>query len=156
MRLKELLTGGIVLVAFGACTYMDVRADYDWAPSYITRARATGWQLLATRSNATDLVRPWTWFWTPVTSLWFVRTDRLVAYDSARVGLPVLAAHWDFDHTEEFRSFVAVDVGKNRLVDVFGDSTLANLGEVADSSWESPSTMIDSMIVAYITSRSIR
>jgi hypothetical protein len=150
LRAKELLAGIAAAAVFGSCAFLDIRADYDWAPSYAVKASERGWRQVASRDNASDLVRPWTIFWTPVTSLWLVDTTRVIRFDSSKVGVPVLAAHWDYEGTEEFRSFLVADLRQGHIVDVYGDSTLASLDGLS-SRWQVPSTLPDSAVLSYLT-----
>lgn len=149
MSLRQKGTLVITLIGFGACLVWDAKSDYEWAPAYTVRATRSGWFKVADRSNFSDPTRPWTLFKTPCTSLWLIDTSHIVAFDSLRLGAPLLSAYWDYSSTEEFRSFIMVDLESGRIADVFGDSIPSSSESVRDTLWKFPKTRMDTAVFAF-------
>lgn len=102
-----------VILVVGAWFFFDARSDYTWSHVMIEKKTTEGWTLAATQDNFADMIRPWTWFNTPVTGLWFTKPS-----ESRHVGpmvvAPVLRVSYDYSRTEqeEYVELFNVTTGK--------------------------------------------
>lgn len=129
MNTKLKVLAGILIV--GAWFYFDARSDYSWSDIMIKQKTADGWTLAATQDNFADMIRPWTWFKTPITGLWFTKPNESHQLGSIVVA-PVLRVSYDYSKTEqqEYVEFFNITTGKsafppvNTPVEVVNSSTL--------------------------------
>jgi hypothetical protein len=111
--MKAKLAAVLGIVALSAWFVLGVRSDYSWADSITKRKTADGWTIAATQNNFADLVRPWTWFKTPVTGLWFTKPQEWRKQGSIVVA-PVLRISYDYSKTEqdEYLEIIDISTGK--------------------------------------------
>jgi hypothetical protein len=113
MRNKLIVLGVVLLI--GAWIFFDARSDYSWSEMIVEKKSAEGWTLAATQDNFVDLVRPWTWFNTPVTGPWFVKPEQLRRLDSSFIVIaPILRVSYDYSRTEQETYVECFDVANGK------------------------------------------
>jgi hypothetical protein len=97
------------VVIFGVCNVMPAKQDYDWAPDYISRAEAKGWQLVYVQRNYVDLGKPWEFFNNPPVGLFFVDWKTQTTLRDGRRAIATLSASRSRPPTETFNAIDAYD-----------------------------------------------
>ncbi|RJP74028.1 MAG: hypothetical protein C4532_03275 [Candidatus Abyssobacteria bacterium SURF_17] len=111
MKRMAKVCAGLLVVA--VWVFFHARADYSWSEKIIEKKTAEGWTLAATQDNFGDLVRPWTWFKTPVTGLWFIRQQESRRFRSV-IAVPVLRVSYDYSKTEQEEHVEFFDIAEGR------------------------------------------
>lgn len=112
-NIKRIATVLVALLVVAVWVFFHARADYSWSEKMIEKKTAEGWTLAATQDNFGDLVRPWTWFKTPVTGLWFIRPQESRRFGSV-IAVPVLRVSYDYSKTEQGKHVEFFDIAKGR------------------------------------------
>ena len=112
MKTKLKVLAGVLIV--GAWFFFDARSDYTWSEVMTQKKTVEGWTLAATQNNFADMIRPWTWFSTPVTGLWFTKPSESHQFGSIVIA-PVLRVSYDYSKTEqeEYVEFFNIATGKS-------------------------------------------
>lgn len=76
-----------------------IQPDYNWARKIIEKKSNEDW-ILVTQKESGDLIKPWTWFKTPITSLWFAKRNDILRIDSAIIAGHVYSISRIDDKTE--------------------------------------------------------
>lgn len=76
-----------------------IRPDYNWADKIIENRTTDGWELI-TKSESGDLIKPWTWFKTPITGLWFAKKGDIARFDSMTMVGHIFSTNYYDDKTE--------------------------------------------------------
>lgn len=98
--MKEKLSTIATITGIGLFIYFFwIRPDYNWADKIIENKKADNW-ILITKSESGALIKPWTWFKTPVTSLWFAKKNDIARLDSVTMAGHIYAANYYNDKTE--------------------------------------------------------
>jgi hypothetical protein len=154
MKTKLKVLAGIVIVA--AWFFFDARSDYMWSDIMTKKKTTEGWTLAATQDNFADLLRPWTWFKSPVTGLWFTKPQDMRQNGSIVVA-PVLRVSYDYSKTEqeEYVEFFNLATGKSAFLP---DKTPLEMVNMATLEWhEYPVGTPGDLLIQYMQkTRTIR
>lgn len=136
MKGKKILAVGTVVVAVGTLLTLRARADYQWAKRQVAEKSAHGWVLAASIDNFIDPTRPWTWFKTPVTGLWFVKTRAQTAVTPDVYVFPQLRLRYDYNDVEEEETLTAFNIRTHKSAYLPSDAPVGNL-DLSSLEWRS-------------------
>lgn len=93
---------------------LNARADYTWAPRYVTEMTSEGWTLAHQTDNYVDPIHLWTIFRTPITGLWFVRLDEAAEVRPSTFVVPTVSVHFDYNETDRIEGLTVFDISNHR------------------------------------------
>lgn len=86
--MKKILPKIGTVLAVGIFIYLFwIRPDYNWAQKIIEKKSNEDW-ILITQTESGEIIKPWTWFKTPITNLWFAKRNDILRIDST-----IIAGH---------------------------------------------------------------
>ena len=103
-----------VVAAIIIWTILVIRSDYSWSERIMDDKIKQGWTVVTTLDNFGDLIRPWTWVKTPITSIWFMRDDRITYVTQDIMAAQVLRVSYNYDKTEQDAYIELFDVKQNK------------------------------------------
>lgn len=114
--MKEKLTTIATITGIGLFIYFFwIRPDYKWADELIENKTKDHW-ILITKSESGSFIKPWTWFKTPVTNLWFVKKGDIARLDSIYMAGHIYVASYYDDKTKGDEYYEVFDCIENKSV----------------------------------------
>lgn len=90
--------------------WLEARADYHWANDMISDASSEGWVVSATSDNYVVPTHPWTIFKQPISSVWFIKPERVWKLENGLIVASELHFNYDgMERTEKEFSTVIID-----------------------------------------------
>lgn len=154
MKTKLKVLAGVLLVA--VWFFYDARSDYTWSDIMTKKKTAEGWTLAATQDNFADLIRPWTWFKSPVTGLWFTKPQDFRQNGDILIA-PILRVSYDYWKTEQEEYVQFFDIS-NRKSAFPPEKTPFEMVNVTELKWrEYPAGTPGDLLIKYMQqARTIR